>query len=172
MSGFHLIPPSHFLSSLPQMSKRSAIPVWAHPMEKQKPFSKVVSVSNLICCYCRRCCFIPHGNLEKRLLLSDEEPRASSSFLRGCPPTPVSAPPWGIKSLTGLGASSPTEARQGSPLLHMCQGPQSSLCMLLGWIVSFVIAEETEARSWVLSMLGLVGTWWVPTKLTQLVSGV
>ena len=24
---------------------------------------------------------------------------------------------------TGLGASSPTEARQGSPLLHMCWGP-------------------------------------------------
>lgn len=29
-------------------------------------------------------------------------------------------PPWAIKSLQDLDAFSPTEDRQGSPLLHMC----------------------------------------------------
>ena len=32
-----------------------------------------------------------------------------------------------------LGASSLTEARPGSPLLYMCQGPHISSCMLSGW---------------------------------------
>ena len=32
--------------------------------------------------------------------------------------------------------SSHTEARQGSPLLHMCQGPLTSPCMNFGWWLS------------------------------------
>jgi hypothetical protein len=36
----------------------------------------------------------------------------------------------------GLGTSSPTEARHGSPLLHMCRRPLTSLCVLLGWWLS------------------------------------
>lgn len=36
----------------------------------------------------------------------------------------------------GLSASSPTEARQGRPLLHMSQGHQTSPCMLFGWRLS------------------------------------
>jgi hypothetical protein len=49
------------------------------------------------------------------------------------PPPPSIPLPWGIKSLQNLGTSSPTEARQGSPLLHMCWGPQRSPCLLFGW---------------------------------------
>jgi hypothetical protein len=38
---------------------------------------------------------------------------------------------------TGLGASSPTEARQGSSLLHMCQGHGPAyVCSLVGGLVS------------------------------------
>ena len=33
----------------------------------------------------------------------------------------------------GLGVSFPTEARQGRPLLHMYQGPQTTYGMLFGW---------------------------------------
>ena len=33
----------------------------------------------------------------------------------------------------GLGASSPTEGRPGSPLLYVCQGHQTCLNILLGW---------------------------------------
>ena len=48
---------------------------------------------------------------------------------RGCLPTP-----WGLKSLEGwLGVSSPTEARLDTPLLYMCQGPETSSCRLPGW---------------------------------------
>ena len=36
----------------------------------------------------------------------------------------------------GLGASSPTEDRQGSPLLLMCWEPWTNLCMLFGWWLS------------------------------------
>ena len=36
----------------------------------------------------------------------------------------------------GLGASSLTESRPGSPLLHLCWGPHISLCMLPGWWLS------------------------------------
>lgn len=36
---------------------------------------------------------------------------------------------------TGLGISSPTEAKQGSPLLHMYLGPQTNLYLLFGlWL--------------------------------------
>ena len=42
----------------------------------------------------------------------------------------VVLPHWGIKSLQ---ASSSSKARQSSPLLHIWQEPQTSLCMVLGW---------------------------------------
>ena len=37
----------------------------------------------------------------------------------------------------GLGVSSPTEARHGSPLLHMHLGPWASPCILFSWCLSF-----------------------------------
>jgi hypothetical protein len=37
---------------------------------------------------------------------------------------------------TGLGTSSPNEARQGNPLLHIYLGPWTSLCMFFGWLLS------------------------------------
>ena len=40
--------------------------------------------------------------------------------------------PWSLKS-QGLGRSSPTEGRPGSPLPYMCRGPQTSSCVLPGW---------------------------------------
>jgi hypothetical protein len=47
--------------------------------------------------------------------------------------TPYNIPlPWDIRS-TGLGTSFPTEAREGSPLLHMCLGQWSSPWMFFGW---------------------------------------
>jgi hypothetical protein len=58
----------------------------------------------------------------------------SSLPLRGCslPPTPVS-PSLGHQVSTGSCASSPTEARQGSPLSHMCR---AHVCSLVGSLVS------------------------------------
>jgi hypothetical protein len=66
--------------------------------------------------------------------------------LRGCSPTPLTPlthPPTYSPShntlhpcslrdqvSTGLGTSSPTEAKQGSPLLNMCQGP-AHICSLV-----------------------------------------
>lgn len=35
----------------------------------------------------------------------------------------------------GVITSSPTEARQCSPLLHMCWGPRTSPCMIFGWLL-------------------------------------
>jgi len=37
---------------------------------------------------------------------------------------------------TGLGTSFPTEARHGSSLLCICQEPQTTQCMFLGWRLS------------------------------------
>ena len=60
----------------------------------------------------------------------------SSPFpLRGFPDQ--HPPPWGIKSLTGLDTSSPTDARQGSPLLYMLFGWWLSLWELSGVQVSW-----------------------------------
>jgi energy-coupling factor transporter transmembrane protein EcfT len=55
-----------------------------------------------------------------------------------CPLQPPARPPHslGHQVSQGLGSSSPTEARAGSPLLCICQGPQTSLCMLPGWWLS------------------------------------
>jgi hypothetical protein len=39
-------------------------------------------------------------------------------------------------SLYWITESSPTEARQGSPLLYMCWVPGTSSCMLFGWWLS------------------------------------
>jgi hypothetical protein len=61
----------------------------------------------------------------------------SSSLLRGC--LPLRSPSsLGHQASTGLGASSPSETRQGSPLLHVCLGEQcqrvnaSGNCFLWG----------------------------------------
>lgn len=45
-------------------------------------------------------------------------------------------PSLGHQVCTGLPESFPTEARQGSPLLHMCQGPPTIPCPLFGWWLS------------------------------------
>lgn len=56
------------------------------------------------------------------------------------PPSSSSAPHpplLGHRVSIGLSTSSPTMVNQGSSLLHMCPGPQTSLCMILGfWLVS------------------------------------
>ena len=44
--------------------------------------------------------------------------------------------PWGHEVSTGLSASSPTEARQGSPMLHVYWGWWTSPCMLFEWWLS------------------------------------
>jgi hypothetical protein len=52
------------------------------------------------------------------------------------PPTPYPTKPlncMGPPVSWGLGASSLTEPRPGSPLLYMCSGPHISWCMLPGW---------------------------------------
>ena len=50
--------------------------------------------------------------------------------LLGYGPTP------GHQFSEGIGTSSPNEARQGNPLLHIYLGPWTSLCMLFGWLLS------------------------------------
>jgi len=58
--------------------------------------------------------------------------------LRECPPPPSLTPQShhpGHQVSTRLGTS-PNEASQGSPLLHMCRGPWTSLCMVFGWWLS------------------------------------
>jgi hypothetical protein len=52
------------------------------------------------------------------------------------PPTPLASPLPGPHVSWGLGMSSPTEVRQGSPLLYICWGPSTSSCMLPGWWLS------------------------------------
>jgi hypothetical protein len=54
------------------------------------------------------------------------------------PPNPHLLPsPLGHQVSAGLDASSPTEARQGSPLLHMCLEPWNShVCSLVGGLSS------------------------------------
>ena len=61
-------------------------------------------------------------------------------------------PPYslGPQVIPGLGTSSPTEVRQGSPQLHMCQGPRISLCMLPNWWLS-----ERSQGSWLVETAGL-----------------
>ena len=49
---------------------------------------------------------------------------------------PQHPPSLGHWVSTGLGLSSPNEARQGSPLLHMYQGPWTSPCILFSWWLS------------------------------------
>jgi hypothetical protein len=52
----------------------------------------------------------------------------------GCPSLWQTFPVPGSQVSGGLGASSPTEARLGSPLLYMCRGPWTSSCMVPGWL--------------------------------------
>ena len=56
-------------------------------------------------------------------------PWKEASFVRNMIHTFL--PTLGPQVSPGLGASSLTEARPGSPLLYMCQGPHISWCMLL-----------------------------------------
>ena len=49
-------------------------------------------------------------------------------------PRPPRPPPsLGPQVSQGFGTFSPTEARPGSPMLYICWGPWTSLCMLPGW---------------------------------------
>lgn len=52
------------------------------------------------------------------------------------PSPPLHPPVLGHLLFTGLGASSPIEARKGSPLLHTCQGPWNNPCILPGWWIN------------------------------------
>jgi hypothetical protein len=69
-------------------------------------------------------------------------PQSLSPFLlslspRGCPPTTTRPRhSLGPQVSRGLSASSPTEARPGSPLLYMCLRSRTSSCMLPGWWLS------------------------------------
>jgi hypothetical protein len=56
-----------------------------------------------------------------------------------CPPTLVHQVSAGLST-----SSSPTEARCGSPLLHMCQGPWTRECMLFGWWLSLREFPEVQ----------------------------
>jgi hypothetical protein len=96
--------------------------------------ARAVSVYFYYCCFCC-CCYIYLPNaaafpdLPHRVLLSSLLPFTSE---RVCllHPHPSSL---GDQVFTGLGTSSPTEVRQGSPLLHTCMEPQTNLCVLFGW---------------------------------------
>ena len=48
-------------------------------------------------------------------------------------PSHLTRPPHYLQFFRGLGASSLSEARSGSPLLYMCWRPHISCCMLPGW---------------------------------------
>jgi hypothetical protein len=61
--------------------------------------------------------------------------RSPPCIREGTPPHQTSLFPGASR---GLGTSSPTEARLGRPLLHICQRPQTSSCMLLGWCLSLL----------------------------------
>lgn len=62
-------------------------------------------------------------------------PILSPSSLRGQrpPPQPPDFSTLANQVSAGWGISSPTETRHDSPLLHTCQGPRTSLYMLLSW---------------------------------------
>ena len=49
------------------------------------------------------------------------------------PPHPRHPPSLGHQVSIGLDMAFLTETRQGSPLLHIYQGPWTNLCMLFGW---------------------------------------
>jgi hypothetical protein len=64
---------------------------------------------------------------------SSPNPRLPFTSERVLPPG--FPPSLGHQGATGLGIYSPTEARQVYPLLPVCQGPQTSPCMLFGsWL--------------------------------------
>lgn len=76
--------------------------------------------------------------------------------LRGYfPPLFHPSPSLGHQVSTGeLGESFTTETRQ-DPLLHMCQGPGTSLCMLFGWWLSI----------WEIKRSGIINTIIIPVGL-------
>ena len=79
----------------------------------------------------------PHWFPLKEFLSSSHLPLASKTWDRSKRVAPPAYHPTLVHEVsTGLGTSSPTESKQGSTLLHMCQGPWTSPCMLFGWWLS------------------------------------
>lgn len=65
-----------------------------------------------------------------------------------------STPSLGHQVYTGLGTSPPTEAKQVSPLLHMCQVPHSIPCML--WLLpQSLVAPRCSGYSSLLVFYGV-----------------
>jgi hypothetical protein len=90
------------------------------------------------CCCCCCCCliiilftYIPNV-ASSWSLLSEFSPLPSIPFTSERVLPPLKFPYQGQQVCKGLVASSPIEARQGSPLLHMCQEPWISPCMFFG----------------------------------------
>jgi hypothetical protein len=76
-------------------------------------------------------------------------------------PTPARFPPFlGPNVSWGLDSSAPTEARPGSPLLYVCQGPPISWCMLPGWWLSI----------WEISGVQVSWDCWIPYGVALLLS--
>ena len=60
----------------------------------------------------------------------------SPLLLRGYSHRPPASPFPEHQVSTGMGASFSTDTRQGSPLLYICWGFQTSACMFFGWWLS------------------------------------
>jgi hypothetical protein len=78
-----------------------------------------------------KCCACPQTPFPEFITLS-HLPYASERVL-----PPGHTPFLEHQVSIGLDTSSPTEARQGSPVLHMCRGPWTSPWMLFGWWLRF-----------------------------------
>ena len=89
------------------------------------------------------CIYMPIAALPPSLPLTESLPHHlwEGRCLPGYPPTLVH------QVSAGLGTSSPTKARQGSPLLHVCCRPLSSSYMLFDWCLSLWEPQEVQA-SW------------------------
>ena len=84
-----------------------------------------------------------------RLSLSWLSPKPHLTILHQHPPylrQPVSI---------GFDTSSCTKARQGSPLLHMCQGPWISQCLVFGWLYSLGETPEIQVSLYSCSFYGV-----------------
>ena len=103
---------------------------------------KLQSISNLNLSFLLIILFIYIPNVAPHLgppsqSSSLHPPSPSPLRVSSCSPFPSPKHPSSLEHQVsmGLGVSSPSEAKQGSPLLHMCQGPRTSLCMLFGcWL--------------------------------------
>jgi hypothetical protein len=95
-------------------------------------------------------------------------------FYEGAPPLtpaclPSNSPIQGHQAFTGPRASSPTDAREGHPLLHLQPGPWVPPCVLFGWwfcpwelwvvdIVVLPIGLQISSAPSVLSLTPPLGT--------------